>query len=549
MAKRCETKAFSPLIKNGKYFIPPPGGDSDFKGLFQQLTSAGAGRPVDKDGFPVGQWTPELLAQAISTIESNRAGVDLRTVQLWFQENEKGISADNIRWLARIFGCGDPDASAAWQVELSAANKRLAAKRTSRKARAQFRQPPAAAAKDNEAGDTRAPATVVLVQKSGQRSYLANKTEALFGSQSSMALPLVVFTGACTLGLISFTLNVHSVVLVPENAPPKQVGFLWAPNWTIVFLAVLPLYLALVIDLLQCWKEEWRPRLAALGNPALPVIGWEPRLAAASYSFWATLFVTMIIASGYNWTATHLIPLLNGDPGGWALDWGRIAIVRPDLLSVPSAIAFTGFVFLFNGFTAYLFFSGLIFLHLMKHDYLELVKALESRCGKKAFPEIEDVGFSLMLGVFRCTSLGVVITILMKLQSGFLQSNSIDMIDWLVADFRSLFGNHASGARVSVSSGIVPGFYYSFFCLLAIFGTFLNASMRMRRVLARIYLPASRCRFIRPWLVMNGSMSLLVTGYFLIGVLPGFTVFLLFSLVLAGYLLSKSASVWNQVSQ
>lgn len=501
---------------------------------------------MDKEGFPVGQWTPELLAEAISTIDTNRAGVDLRTVQLWFQENDKGISADNIRWLARIFGCGDPDASAEWQVELSMANRRLAAKRRHRKSDSALHRADRKSAPNIDLDDPGALARATYVARNSQSFNLARKTESLFGSQSAMALPLVVFTGACTLALISFTLNIHSVVITPEEGSPKQVGFLWAPNWTIVFLAVLPLYLALVIDLMQCWKEAWRPRLAALKDPAVSVIGWVPRLSAASYSFWATLFVTMIIASGYNWTATHLIPLLTGEQGGWTLDWGRIAIVRPDLLSVPSAIVFTGFVFVFNGFTAYIFFSGLIFLHLMKHDYLELVKALEGRCDKKSLVEIEDVGLSLMVGVFRCTTLGVVITILMKLQSGFLRSNNVNMIDWLIADFRSLFGRHALGAIEGTSSGIVPGFYYSFFCLLAIVGTFVNVSMRMRWVLTRLHESRSHCRLFTPWLVMNGSMALLVIGYFMIGTLPGFTVFMAFSLVLTGYLLSKPVSAWNQ---
>jgi hypothetical protein len=286
----------------------------------------------------------------------------------------------------------------------------------------------------------------------------------------------------------------------------------------------------------------------AFGDPAFPVMGWEFRLGAASSSFWATFFVTVIIASGYNWTATHLIPLLNGDPGDWAVDWGRIAIVRPDLVSVPSAIAFTGFVFLYNGFTAYLFFTGHIFLHLMKHDYLDLVKGLESRRSKKPVPDIEDISLSLMIGIFRCTSLGVVITILMKLQSSFLQSNSTNLIEWLVADFRSPLGDPDSLAKESSTLGIVPGFYYSFFCLLAIVGTFMNASIRVRWAVARLHVPQSHSRFFMPWLLMNGSMVLLVIGYFLIGVLPGFTIFLLFSLVLLVYLLSKPVSAWNQGS-
>lgn len=119
----------SPLTKNNKFFLPPPKDGSDFKEIFARIAAVGAGRPADKDGFPAGPWTPELLAEAISQIEGNRAGVDLRTVQLWFQENNKGIGTTNIRWLARILGCDDPVATAEWQVELSSAQLRLTAKR------------------------------------------------------------------------------------------------------------------------------------------------------------------------------------------------------------------------------------------------------------------------------------------------------------------------------------------------------------------------------------------------------------------------------------
>ena len=117
-----------PLLKNGKLFLPPPKDGSDFKEIFKRMVAAGAGRQLGGDSFPAGPWTPELLAEAISQIDSNRVGVDLRTVQLWFQENEKGISAANIRWLARVFGCDDPIATSEWQIELGEAQSRFAAK-------------------------------------------------------------------------------------------------------------------------------------------------------------------------------------------------------------------------------------------------------------------------------------------------------------------------------------------------------------------------------------------------------------------------------------
>ncbi|MEO9779838.1 MAG: hypothetical protein ABJO75_00555 [Sedimentitalea sp.] len=537
------------MIKNGKYFVAPQQSSDTFKVLFARLAAEGAGRPVDRQGFPDGPWTPETIAEAISAIDGYDGDIDLRTVQIWFQDNDNGISTNNIRWLARIFGCNDPDATSLWQVELSAANRRLAEKRKRKKVGNRPRLGSTETVQKIEAGYTRARASAVTAQEINWRFNLAKKTEALFDSQSSMALPLVVFTGACTLALISFTLNVHSVVFTPENGPPRQVGFLWAPNWTITFLAVLPLFLVLLMDLLRCWKEEWRTRLADFNDPEFLGVSWEHRLTAASYAFWATFFVTVIVASGYNWTATHLTPLLESDPGNWAVDWSRIAILRPDLISVPSAIAFTSLVFLYNGFTAYLFFTGHIILHLMKDDYVSLMKGLEAQSSEEFIPEIENISFLLMNGIFRCTALGVLITILMKLQSSFLQSNSTNIIDWLVADFGSPFGNHDSIAKESTLSRIAPGSFYSFFCLLAIVGTFANASIKIRWMFARLHLAEWHNRLIAPWVVMNGTMALLVISYFLIGVLPGFTIFLAFSLALTGYLLTKPASMWSRDSR
>ena len=117
------------MEKNGKFFVSPPGEESNFKDLFKRLARCGAGRPVDENGLPLGPWTPELLADEISTLDANNSGVDLRTVQLWFQDNLRGVSSTNIRWLARVFGCGDPEATSNWQAELSAAQARLVADR------------------------------------------------------------------------------------------------------------------------------------------------------------------------------------------------------------------------------------------------------------------------------------------------------------------------------------------------------------------------------------------------------------------------------------
>ncbi len=228
--KRNEIWAFIPLEKNGKIFVDPPKDGSDFKELFKRLAAAGAGRPLDSEGFPQGPWTPELLAEAISEIDSNRIGVDLRTVQLWFQENDKGISAANIRWLARIFGCDDPEATSEWQKELSEAQSRLAAKRRDLKksGTAPMSQVPDLALAE---ANRELPAVVYAAEcvesvTRKPRFSLAGASEGFFTSGSPLNLPSSIFAGSSALGFLSFLIGIHSATYSRPDGVVKQVGFL-----------------------------------------------------------------------------------------------------------------------------------------------------------------------------------------------------------------------------------------------------------------------------------------------------------------------------------
>ncbi|WP_420011677.1 hypothetical protein [Tateyamaria sp.] len=121
----CKSGSWVVTVRNCRFFAAPQKTDENFKQLFARLAAAGVGRPVDSEGYADGPWTPESLAEAISAIDGNREGVELRSVQVWFQDNDNGISDANIRWLARVFGCGDPEAASEWQTELKAAKERL----------------------------------------------------------------------------------------------------------------------------------------------------------------------------------------------------------------------------------------------------------------------------------------------------------------------------------------------------------------------------------------------------------------------------------------
>ena len=545
------------MIKNGRYFAAPQKSDENFKRLFARLAAVGAGRPVDKQGFADGPWTPETLADEISSIEANEKGIETRAVQVWFQDNYNGISDINIHWLARVFGCGDPEATSEWQAELRAAKDRLAKERREQRKKsgetlgsAKEQAPdkrqilqktePIYVSLEATTGEIDVaptwPSPIGVTPRSG--FSIARRTEAMFSSESSLTLPLVVFTCACALALIAFTLNIHSVLYTPDDGPTRQVGFLWAPNWTIVFVALLPLFLAILVEHLNCWLEEWRPRLLSLTPPGRSVRSWDRGLTKAFYSFWVTFFVTVLIASVYNWTATHLMPLLRVDPGGWPMDWGRIAIVKPDQISIPSAIIFSALVFTYNGFAANLFFAGHIFMHLMKSDFVLIMKSIEVDNLRVVATEVEQIGYRLMTGIFRCTALGLAITIMMKLQSSFLQSGAVDIVEWLWGDIRLIFDEGTNVENRLAAQSIAPGFIYSLLCVVAIAGTFASAQLKIRKELSRV----TKIKYAglwTPWTSMNICMTMLVASYFAIGFLPGFTFLLLLSLLVTLYAFSK----------
>ena len=175
---------------NGKKYLPPPNDESDFKQLFQKAVAAGAGRPLEEGKHLAGPWTPELLAEAISQIDSNRTGIELRTVQLWFQKNSKWVSAANIRWLAKIFGCNDPVLVNEWQLALKAAQERLKNKRRCQKDHPDTAAHNGATPDNTMKTSENMVSTLPIEKKSGFN--LALRTESAYCHGETLSLPTSV---------------------------------------------------------------------------------------------------------------------------------------------------------------------------------------------------------------------------------------------------------------------------------------------------------------------------------------------------------------------
>ena len=513
------------LIKNGKYFVPPEGGDDDFKELFRRVAAAGVGRPVDKGGFPQGSWTPDLLADAISQIDTNRSGIELRTVQLWFQDNEKGISADNIRWLARIFGCDDPEATSAWQAELTASQVRLTTMRREKRQRGGLNvQPQPDGDHPAIAEDPPLPPSETdehrEVEEPTKGFSLAQMSEGLFSRGSHLNLPASVFAGAVALQFISYFLGIHSVTYAREDGIIKQVGFLWAPNWTFLFIVFMPLYLSFVVDLLVFWKNDGRANLLAVESRVKrPPKNWVQKVEASSYTYWAVFLICIGFAGIFQWISVRLLPVLRGQ-GDYAIDWGSLAIMRPDEIAVPQQIAFTGFAYLYMCLCFYVFFAGLILLSTLADDFGEIEEATRRQRGVDASREAQETGLRIMRGIFRCTISGLLIAICMKLQSLYVVTSATDIWSWLFTDMRSVLSDFSG--PIDWGDYSMPTHYTSLLVTLLVCVVFLYGTVRVS--LDR--------PFYVPLAAMTTTVVLLVTAYLLIGVFTGFSFLLGFAVLL-----------------
>ena len=332
-AKQSETKACKCLIKRGKYFSPPPKGDLDFKELIQRAASLGVGRAVGGDGFPPGPWTPELLAEAIAQFDTD-GGVDVRTVQFWFQDGDKGASPQNIRWLARVFGCDDPIATGEWQAELSAAKARLLSRRRERRKAEDGRR------------DLELPGKL---GSSARSASLAQRVENMFLRYGPLNLPIIVWSGCAALWFLAYVTGTHTITYSPLEGLNKQVGFFWSVSWNIGEMLAIPIYIIAVSELLSFWKNRGRPSLISVSDRSEKNGEWNQAVDSTSSSHWAILGVCSLLIFFLQWLGVYLLPLLSGRTTITMVDWILVANHRPEIVSKSEAISISLIAFLYSG--------------------------------------------------------------------------------------------------------------------------------------------------------------------------------------------------------
>ena len=497
---------FNQLIKNGKNYIPIPADERDFKQLFKFLASAGAGRPVDNNGVPIGSWTPELLAAEISKIEGNSEGVDLRTVQLWFQDNASGISIKNIHWLARVFGCGDRVATSEWQAELAAANRRLSANR-----------------KTNVAVVGKVPSEQSFSTdgKAKNGFSLARWCEAVFSS-TALAVPSTIFAVAAALIFLSYYCGNHSFIYQTPEGYGKQIGYVWTANWTLVFTVFFPAYFVFASNALSDWKEHDR----SFFDADTANMGWLKQVDTNSYTFTLVFILLVVFAGGVQWMSVRLLPLLAGK-ANYTTDWGSLALEHPEVITVNEAIVFTGAAYFAMCLFFFAFYAVLILLVTMAQDFAKLVFVRKTQKPRVDHLHIDRIGDKLIIGIFRCTILGVMSVIVMKLQGSYMESYGANIITWYLSDMASVFDK--SVITNTVVGWGTPNHLASLLCVFAVCFTFATGLFFVR------VQKNSQVDRIK----LTTVFGLLLGSYLSIGLFDGFTLLLTLAMAVATYAICK----------
>jgi len=454
------------------------------------------------------------MADAISQVDDNFNGVDLRTVQLWFEDNARGIGQDNIKRLATIFGCGDPDAIRKWRVKLSDSNHQLKLKRHGLR-------------------------KIVQSEKSRTHHFkLALFTDALFSDRNSLNLVVLLWTGCALIGFLAYMLGVHSITYSPTPGVEKQVGFLWAPSWTLLQLVVLPMFLIFVANLKTFWTETGRSLLVPSRNRSELDQSWQEKVVAFEVSHWAVFFVCFAIVFSVQWAGLYFRPIILGDSGKLILDWSNITTIRPEVMTVSSAVMFSMISFLYAGLCVFLFLTGLLFLLTVSRDYGQL-------CNLPEITQLEDyqskarrIGLKLIVDVFRCTILGILIGTCIKVYAVYLNTDATNILTWIGKDLLYTVGFHveSTGWLGKYALGDFSSFLLVFATLLVFIATMVqcHSVFISLRDTSSVESTTKQIRSdFRYYATPIGVVALLFVNFIFVGQFPGFSVLLIASLVLA----------------
>jgi hypothetical protein len=268
--------------------------------------------------------------------------------------------------------------------------------------------------------------------------------ERIAKSTGPLALSILSITVAFILMLLSQVLGFGTVLYHDSITNiDKEVGFLSAPNWTIVYAVLFPPYLCL-FSVLVCSCEftlksllETRvitgPGGAEASEESL-FAAWKAGLQKLSIPLWALLF-GVIVQTSSEWLTTCAKPIFTHKLDS-VVDWSTIAAIEPQR-GIVIPIAFTLLAYLYMGFALFIYLAILVyaagfalFLNRIADPSGQFRLVLRDvTLGKR----LSDIGVS----VYFCTILGLCAGLMMRIRSVYLETAYSNVSELVFSDLIS----------------------------------------------------------------------------------------------------------------
>lgn len=504
------------MIINDKFFInfDDLGPEISFKELFFHFCSRGVGRSVDDQGLPLGSWTPTLLLNEITLLTDGSDVPDLRTVQLWFQDNSSGISQRNIRYLAHIFGCDDPELTSVIQ---SAFTTAIVVTRRQRK------KPPL---KEKLMDNKR------LTTSSYTVSSLADYVDSIFTWPNSLTLPIVSWAGLALLWFLTFATGVHDVTYSPAASVNKQIGFSWSLNWIAESLLLLPLIFFITSELLKFWKFEGRVSLNYGSGAISYEISWVRMLNSLWISYWVILAVCFIVIFALQWYGAYARLLLADDPSITGVDWVLVALVHPEITSIPEAIFVSMVAFFYAAIMYCMYLFALVLLYTCACDFY-------SSCSVAVFSTREDIenhsrlADRIIYDIYSVLIFSIILSTLFKLNSVYIASTGENIFLWLLNDAK--YALQLSDNEWTWINNAPKFHVTSFFLLFVALLSSIASAYQIYRTFPVSDINLSYRRLHPRLLLYIFSLAILMISFFTLGKFHGFSLLLVFSVAMSFY--------------
>ena len=506
------------------------------------LVEAGAGKEYCPSGEPPQPWTPEELSFAISSLEQNKKGVDLRTVQFWFQNNERGLSRDNIRWLAQIVGCDDSVATEQWHRRLIEGNGLQSRKRTNRGGRVKKHTSPLPK-RPAHAGDALEVEMASEFSQNEVPGRLSSHVFHLFANNNFLLLPSIIWAVGALLCLATYAVGLGFVTYEPVPDVSKQIGFISLPNWTIDRLVFVALLCIMVGYASRRWVADYRVLFEDDVNAKETWQNWANVLAGFNTSFWVVAIVCVLVVFLMQWLGIHVRPLLSGDNAMDVVDWIRLPLIDPSIVSQKEVIVLAGLANLSSALAYFCLFSGFLLIIIQSHDFGDIAHQWRPEHGSNLHDVERSAAFLINTAFLTCL-LGVYASFSIKLSADYLTTDARGFWVWLWQDFHNVFfvgGKEWTRFDQRPAAYVTSGFVLMI-SLLTFFFVCIRTTFSVTRV-AKKCERAGACEIgalSRLWSLNNRSVINVVffiflgVTFFLLGQFQGFSLLLIIATFLSG---------------